>query len=328
MGLISHTSFFYLFKDCKLFPLLLSFLFFPGYFVTDFFTCFFSSFTLLTPKEITALSQKVFIRNISNSGPPTLIRTVQWPASGTASNSVLDIEKVGTERSKSRHKRKLSSLAESEIETSERLHLQPPFDEQVGDVQRRGDELHKKLALLKERLKEKKEKLLLQCDPQLGVAEDQSSTSVLPNLSASPSEMNNEVVAGKSADESQNVSINAELKNSDVSSRFQSISSLRQRQQQLRQTIELNNLKNFASKQKSLLSEQKIRLKESMQLLDECSTEVKRYEGLVVEGRKRIADLDRRQKLLLGMLSKATKNVLDARRAFKEAAENLKISAE
>lgn len=241
----------------------------------------------------------------------------------------MGIGKVGTEQSKSRHKRKLSSLAESEIKASERLHLQPPFDEQVGDVQKRGDELHKKLAFLKERLKEKQEKLL-QYDSQKVVAEDQSCTtaSFLPNPSASPLEMNDEFDVGKSADESQNVSINAELKNSDVSSRFQSISSLRQRQQQLRQTIELNNLKNIASKQKSLLSEQKIRLKESMQLLDECSTEVKRYEGLVEEGGKRIADLDRRQKLLLGMLSKATKNVLDARRAFKEAAENLKRSAE
>jgi hypothetical protein len=137
-----------------------------------------------------------------------------------------------------------------------------------------------------------------------------------------------EVVVGKGTDESQNVSNNAELKDSNVSSRFQSISSLRRRQQQLRQAIELNNLKNIASKQKSLLSEQKIRLKESIQLLDECSTEVKRYEGLVEDGGKRIADLDRRQRLLLGMLTKATKSVLDARRAFKEAAENLKRSAE
>ncbi len=56
------------------------------------------------------------------------------------------------------------------------------------------------------------------------------------------------------------------------------------------------------------MSEQKIRLKESIQLLDECCTEVKRYEGLVEEGGKRIADLDRRQRLLVGMLTKATKN--------------------
>ena len=162
------------------------------------------------------------------------------------------------------------------------------------------------------------------------ITEDQSSTtlSFLPKPSASPLELSIEVVAGKSTDESQNVSNNAELKDSSVSSRIQSISSLRQRQQQLRQTIELNNLKNIASKQKSLLSEQKIRLKESIQLLDECCTEVKRYEGLVEEGGKRIADLDRRQRLLVGMLTKATKSVLDARRAYKEAVENLKRSAE
>jgi tRNA nucleotidyltransferase/poly(A) polymerase len=208
--------------------------------------------------------------------------------------------------------------------------LQPPFDEQVGDVQKRGAELHKKLAVLKERLKEKQEKLLLQGDSEMVFAEDQSCStlSVLPKPLSSPLELSMEVVVGKGTDESQNVSNNAELKDSNVSSRFQSISSLRRRQQQLRQAIELNNLKNIASKQKSLLSEQKIRLKESIQLLDECSTEVKRYEGLVEDGGKRIADLDRRQRLLLGMLTKATKSVLDARRAFKEAAENLKRSAE
>jgi hypothetical protein len=256
---------------------------------------------------------------------------MRWPAQGTISDSVMEIGKVGTtDQSKGRPKRKFSSLAEPEVEVSEGLHLQPQFDEQVGDVQKRGAELHKKLAVLKERLKEKQEKLLLQCDSEMVVAEDQSCTtlSFLPKPSASPLELSIEVVAGKSTDESQNVSNNAELKDSSVSSRIQSISSLRQRQQQLRQTIELNNLKNIASKQKSLLSEQKIRLKESIQLLDECCTEVKRYEGLVEEGGKRIADLDRRQRLLVGMLTKATKSVLDARRAYKEAVENLKRCAE
>jgi hypothetical protein len=91
------------------------------------------------------------------------------------------------------------------------------------------------------------------------------------------------------------------------------------RQKQLRQMIELNNLKNLSSKQKSLLSEQNIRLNESKQLLDECSIEVKTYESLVQDGARRLVEFERRHKLLLGMLTKATKNVLDARRSLNEA---------
>ncbi len=255
------------------------------------------------------MSQRILINYISKSGPPDLIRIIKEPTLGKASQSTLDIDKVGTEQTKAHGKRKFSSLIESEMKISEGSHLQPQVDEQVADAQKRGDELQKSLASLKKRLKEKQEKLLLQCDSQSIVAESLAFSSG----------SSKEDVSCKRLEESQNVSDSAQLKDLNASLGVSSVTSLRLRQKQLRQTIELNNLKNISSKQKTLLSEQKLRLNESKQLFDECSAEVERFEGLVEDGKKRLADFERRHRLLLGMLTKATKNVLDARRALREA---------
>ena len=50
----------------------------------------------------------------------------------------------------------------------------------------------------------------------------------------------------------------------------------------------------------------------------ECEVEVNMYESIVQDGEKQLTDLKHRQKLLLRMLAKATRNVLDARRNLNE----------
>ena len=50
----------------------------------------------------------------------------------------------------------------------------------------------------------------------------------------------------------------------------------------------------------------------------ECEVEVNMYESIVQDGKKQLTDLKHRQKLLLRMLAKATRNVLDARRNLNE----------
>jgi len=217
-------------------------------------------------------------------------------------------------------KRKYATLVGSRVENAGDSNISTPWPGvQVEEVRKRSDELQKNIAFLKNRLKEKQEKNLMQNDSAQEKVGGLSCADVTgAQSSASAADCTDKVgVLPESTDERQ-MCDNAELEGSGGAS-LGSVQSLRLRQKQLRQTIELNNLKNLSSKQKTLLSEQNARLNESKVLLEECSTEIETYENLVQDGEKRLSELERRRKLLLGMLTKATQNVLAARRNLNEA---------
>jgi len=270
------------------------------------------------PKEITALSQRLLIENISASGPAELVRIAEEATcSKPLSKYMLDAGKVGN-GTEAGFKRKYATLVG--VEDAEDFNISTPLPGvQVEEVRKRSDELQKNIAFLKNRLKEKQKKNLMQNDSAKEILGGPSCVDFTgAQSSASSADYTDKVgVLSESTDERQ-MCDNAELEGSGGAT-LGSVQSLRMRQKQLRQTIELNNLKNLSSKQKSLLSEQNARLNESKVLLEECSTEIETYESLVQDGEKRLNELERRRKLLLGMLTKATQNVLAARRNLNEA---------
>ena len=286
-------------------------------------------FLLRSNQEIDALSQRIIIENIASSGPPEMVRILTEAAIGNfLTKSGLNTGKVGTTYVATGVKRKYNSVAGSEVKSAVESHVLPPSsEEQVEEARRKNEELQKNLALLRKRLEEKQKRKMQQKtsnhydtaseDGEIALSLDLPFTRD-PTAVPSDSLVESDHLGRTEGGAENSIDGAKELEYSNGVSEV-SIETLRMRQKQLRQTIELSNLKNFASQQKSLLSKQKSKLKESRQLWQECEVEVNMYESIVQDGEKRLTDLERRQKLLLGMLAKATRNVLDARRNLNEA---------
>jgi len=257
--------------------------------------------------DVTGLSQRILVQNISKSGPVQKVRIIDSCVTKSSSSK-----------------------------TTTQVHLGSPSARDVEVTRKKNEDLQKKLSNLKKKLEAKRVRQQQQINQQkksdnnvcqtggvnsefetntssqkVQILNDSERTHVLDDNSSS---QDDKAEGGSGCSDNKRVNSPASAGN---------VESLRKRQRELQQQIELSNLRNMVSKQKELLFSQRVKLSESTQLLEMCSKGITSEEKMLHQSTELLSELEKRRAVMDRMHLTATKRLVNSRRRLHEEKKKL-----
>jgi len=306
--------------------------------------------------DITALSQRIFISNISQSGPANRVRiqtesTYQPQYKERKSNSI-----------------KINTTTETTQTKKDQVVPLPILD--IEENKRQSDALRDKLARLKQRLaakvlqnkqKRMKQKLLdnslrtFSCSSNQEEAPNESSSeiskqqpsSTIANIKITKLGSQSNVDAEKESEQvdkeflkldtsSQATSVNSSEKEKSLSLTQPEpndteqtneppqpseayIDGLRRRQRELRNEIDLSKMKNIRTQQQELLATHTGRMQKNAALLKSCTQEIEQEEKIISMKETHLKTLEKKKLIMENMLAKVTRRLMESRKRLHES---------